>query len=191
MGRAHWKQGLGDVQGPMLRNVWAPERGPGRPLLRVLPELTASCLDVGCQLGRARQSPAHSQSGLAGRGPQAVARSYRCVSQESGQRAPYPKKALTLGRLQARSAEPSRKQGVSGEGGVGHSDKLGIASVGQKNHQKQQSSLKSETGYITYTKEKLPLKSTEPGNFKYYVQNQVEAICRDTDFCFETLSSKL
>lgn len=115
VGRARWKQGLGDVRGPMLWNVWAPEQGPGRSLLTALPELMASCLHKGCQLSQARWFPAHSQSGLADCGSQAVARSYRGVSQESGHRAPYPKRTLTLGWLQASSAEPSGKQGVSAD----------------------------------------------------------------------------
>lgn len=38
----HWKQGLGDVQGPMFWNVCALEEGPGLPLPTALPELAAS-----------------------------------------------------------------------------------------------------------------------------------------------------
>lgn len=106
----------------MLWNVRAPEQGPGRPLATALPELTDSGFHEGRQLDQARQAPAHSQSGMAGCGPEAKGVLAKRVGSV----------LLILRKPQARSAEPSGKQGVSGELGVGHSDKRGAAFSGWK-----------------------------------------------------------
>lgn len=71
------------------------ERGPGQPPLTALPELTASCLHMACQLGQARQLPAHSQSRLAGCRQQAMARGCRCVSPDSRHPVPCPNRVGT------------------------------------------------------------------------------------------------
>lgn len=68
------------------------------PPFAALPELTASCLHMGCQLGQATQFPGHFQSGLA------MSEAAGASAKKVGICAPYPERVSTHTAIAAGSA---------------------------------------------------------------------------------------